>query len=237
MRRKVSLAALVFFISLVTVQNARAITLNEIDFFIGSGANQAAFVLDWNDGRDSLIWGYQWDGVATADDMFHAIVAADPRLFAKVAQFDFGGTLFEFIVGIGYDRDDDGFALSDGTFFTDGFFDGPPSDGATATDLDDSYVEGFNTGFWAFYVADGNPYVGDTWDESQVGTNDTILVDGGFVGFRFAPGFVATAPTQEPVAATAPSSSQNGAVPEPASLLMLGMGALALVVRRRAVIE
>jgi hypothetical protein len=209
---------------------ARAVTLDDVDFWVGTGTNKAAFVLDWADGRAPLLWGYQWNGVATAKQMFHDIVAADARLFAKTSdQFGFG----EFISGIGYDRDGDGFALSDGTVFdAGGLFQGPAGDTATALDADDSYAEGlFSAGFWAYYIADGNPYLGDTWDEAQAGISDTMLTPGGFQGIRFAPGFDSAAPT------TQPTPAQPGAaaavVPEPGMLVMLVIGAAGIAVRRR----
>jgi hypothetical protein len=208
---------------------AQAVTLDDVDFWVGTGANKTGFVLDWADGKSPLIWGYQWDGVATAQQMFHDLVAADARLFAKTSdQFGFG----EFISGIGYDRDNDGFALSDGTVFdAGGLFQGLAGDTATAVDTDDSYAEGlFSAGFWAYYIADGNPYLGDTWDEAQVGISDTILTNNGFQGIRFAPGFASGAPTTEPIPAQGAAAN---AVPEPAMLVMLAMSAAGLVVRSR----
>ncbi len=207
---------------------AKAVTFDDIEFWVGSGPNQTAFVLDWNDGRPALLWGYQWEGVTSAKTMFHDVVAADPRLFGKVSnQFSFG----EFIYGIGYDRDGDGFALSDGTVFTQGLFDGPATDGAFSLDADDSYMEGFNSGFWAYYIAAGNPYAGGAWEESQFGLGDTILTDGGFQGIRFAPGFASGPPVDEPVPATGAVGVVS--VPEPGMVVMLGMGVMGLMLRRR----
>ncbi|MEX2212620.1 MAG: hypothetical protein WD768_00735, partial [Phycisphaeraceae bacterium] len=154
MRRQLFSIVSVGLFLLLPSMKAHALTLDDITFYVGTGANRAGLVIDWADGLDPLIWGYRWDGAATSQQMFHDIVMADPRLFAKVSnQFSFG----EFIFGIGYDRDDDGFAISDSTVFTDGLFEGNATDGATASDADDSYVEGFNTGFIASFVSNGNP--------------------------------------------------------------------------------
>ncbi len=225
--RRVVFSLAVLFVSLLPSAKGHAITISEIDFWVGSGANQTALVIDWKDGKQPLIWGYQWDGVVTAEQMFLDVVAADDRLYARTSQFVWGMS----IIGVGYDRNDDGFALSDGTLFINGIFDGPPSDGAAATDAEDSYVEGWNTGFWGFFVADGNPYLDDdAWGFADAGLSDTELVNGSFLGFAFAPDFDG-GPPNEPIPAAPGASLQP--IPEPASLLMLGMGALALIIRRR----
>lgn len=55
---------------------------SDITYFVGSGSNQAGFVIDWNDGQAPLAWGYRWDDPATPTgfDMLSAIVTSDSRL-------------------------------------------------------------------------------------------------------------------------------------------------------------
>src|SRR3974390_1833771 len=50
---------------------APAPDFSNIQFWVGSGANQAALVIDWRDGLtpESLLWGYRWNGSATGLDM------------------------------------------------------------------------------------------------------------------------------------------------------------------------
>ena len=93
-------------------------SLDDIEFWVGSGTNQAALLLDW-DGESStdqsLAWGYRWDGTATGEDMLLQILSADARLFAKTSA---GGPIGIAVYGLGYDNDDDGvFAIDDGTLF------------------------------------------------------------------------------------------------------------------------
>lgn len=57
-------------------------TMADIDYWVGSGSNEAALVIDWFDGLNprSLVWGYRWDGEANGLDMINAIAEADIRL-------------------------------------------------------------------------------------------------------------------------------------------------------------
>src|SRR3954470_10163315 len=66
-------------------QNKNATTtFDAIQYWVGKGANQAAFVVQWNDGKtsDALIWGFRWDGEATGEDMLKAIAKADHRFYS-----------------------------------------------------------------------------------------------------------------------------------------------------------
>jgi hypothetical protein len=191
------------------------VTFEDIAYWVGEGANEAALVIDFDGGPapQSLVWGYRWDGTATGEDLFKSVVTADPNLYAKVsAQGDFGVSLY----GIGYDQDRDGFALGDGTAFEDGLAITDPSDGVTAVDADDSYVEGWlSAGFWGHWTRDDDL----TW-ASGLGMSARTLTDGDWDGYRWAPGYNSE-PPREPVPA----------VPEPSALALLGLGLL--LVRRR----
>lgn len=214
-----SRAAALGSLALATTGALAAFTFDDLDFWVGDGQNRAAIVIDWNTGPDpvSLAWGFRWDGSATGQDMLLAVATADPRLYLRLASFGFGDA----IVGMGYDLDGDGFAISDGTDFgpTGVAFAGV-SDGATATDPDDHYAEGWNTAFWSYWLGNSAPFDGGTWDGALVGFGDRLLSDGDWDGWRFAPGFVSDAPRQP-----AP------AVPASAGLVVLAVAGL--VARRR----
>jgi hypothetical protein len=200
-----------------------AFTFADVEFWVGSGANEAAIVIDWNGqdgaGAQSLAWGYRWDGDATGQDMLTAVINADANLYGRFAAFGFGDAL----VGLGYDTDGDGFGISDGTDFGPaGLAFAGTSDGATATDGDDLYAEGWSTGFWSYWLGDA-PFGGGAWDEAPVGFGARMLADGGWDGYRFAPGFVSSEP-REPVAAVP-------AVPVSA---VIGLAAAVCARRRRA---
>lgn len=204
------------------VMTTAAVTFDDIEFWVGSGTNRAALVIDWADGLspESLLWGYQWNGQATGLDMLLAVVRADSRLFAHLGQYAWGTAVF----GLGYDLNGNGiFSVSPAPGFdAQGVaWSLSPNDARTAEDPGDHWREGWNTGYWAYYVkaAWDSP-----WASSMVGAADRTLSAGAWDGWRFAPGF-AGAPPGVPVPAPVPEASAW-------SLLLLGGGLLAWARRR-----
>lgn len=205
---------------------------DDIQYWVGSGQNRAALVIDWvedSDTEPALVWGYRWDGAATGEDMLRAVVAADPRLFARLKDW---GTARS-VIGLGYDLNrNGGFGISDGTVFDpDGIAMTGTSDGATATDTADLYREGWLTGFWGYGVAvDGNPFDTGHWESPmEFGVSDRPLADGDWDGFVFETDWGFDSFPENPRAAEA--------VPEAASVVLLISGLLAVTLaraRRRA---
>lgn len=196
-------------ISLSASPALAAFSFDDIRFWVGEGEHAAALVIDWNTGPEpvSLAWGFRWSGVATGEDMLMGIIAADPNLYARFEAFAFGNA----IIGLGYDLNADGFSLSDGTAFdASGVSFAGRSDGATANDPGDHYTEGWDSGFWAYWIGNADPFAGGSWESAFIGLSDRTLTHGDWDGLRFAPGFFGEAP-REPVAA----------VPAPAVALML----------------
>ncbi len=198
-------------------------TFSDIQFWAGSGPNQAALVIDWNDGKttESIAWGFRWSGTATGIDMLEAVVRADDRLYGAIGSFVWGAAA----IGIGYDTDDDGFATSPNIAFdADGYALVGQRDGTVPLDADDHYVEGWNTGYWSYYIAEDSPYGVDTWDYAQDGLSGWVLSDGEWDGLSFAPAFDGPAPGA-PVAA----------VPAPGAIGLVGIagGVFALRPRHR----
>jgi hypothetical protein len=196
-----------------------AASLDDIQFWAGTGANRAALVIEWPDAPEplSLLWGYRWDGTASGLDMLQAVVQADPLLYAHLGQFGWGTAVF----GLGYDRNQNGvFAVNPPLTFDPGGLavDTSPNDARAATDAGDLWREGWNTGFWAYYLKSSQD---DAWESAMTGAADRVLTDGAWDGYRFAPGFTGSAPA-EPVPA---------AVPEPGSLTLLVVGGLLLAAR------
>lgn len=210
----------------LTAPASAAFAVNDLRFFAGTGENTSALVIDWNAAGDargpSLAWGYRWSAPATAADMLLAVAAADPRLFVRAASF---GSLGLAVVGLGYDIDGDGFALSDGTTFTNGLALTPGSDAAVATDNDDVYLEGFfSAGFWVQSIAAESPYDNPAAWAGGPGISARTLVNGGFDGFAFTAGF-----TNFGIRPRLPV-----AVPSPAAPVAIALAAALAPRRRRA---
>ncbi|HRJ71282.1 MAG TPA: PEP-CTERM sorting domain-containing protein [Terrimicrobiaceae bacterium] len=193
----------------------------DIEYWVGTGSNQAALVIDWNDGIApvSLAWGFRWDGIATGQDMFLAIAGttqgdvtatgADSRLSIFITSYGFGDAIDRIVYsGPGYTHDSAGF-LSGGFweyFCMGGTFDTPPDGIPNAFAGSSSYP---GTG--------GAP----DWTSSWTGFSDRVLSDGSWDGWSFAPDFVSEAIAQ-PIAA----------VPEPGSIVLLAAGGAIFLVRR-----
>lgn len=190
-------------------------SLDDIEVWVGEGANRTGFVIDFagdSDADAAYAWGFRWDGEATGEDLLRALVA-DAGVYARMGEAgEFGVPLY----GLGYDANQDGvFAISDGAVFTDGIALTDPSDGAAAVTDGDFYAEGwFSNGFWSYATSTGDPFAGGEWSNANVGISQATLADGRWDALVFDVAFAG---------ATVPQNVQ-AAVPEP------GTFALAVVV-------
>lgn len=193
-----------------------SMTFDDIDVWVGQGTNSAALVIDWNDGPSELVkvWGFRWEGTATAADMIMAVCEANAFLYAMGTVDINEGTAFG---GFGYDADGDGFAISKGvytgSFGANGFMtigSDTHFDGWDAADAGDVWESGwFVDGYWAYYS-----FQNGAWTYPGAGASARVLTDGSWDGWSW-------------------SSSASGwdggvpsitVVPEPASLLLMGAG-------------
>jgi hypothetical protein len=214
---------------LPSLLRAATFTFDDIDFWVGTGDNRAALVIDWveaNTDPPALAWGYRWDGAATGYDMLRTIVEADDRLFAKLGEFDEGTSLF----GLGYDVDNDG---QFGALKINGagqpiqtLFDAagiavsgiPDQDGrrALATDPGDYYAEGWFTAVWHYgnevempVGTPTNPYDGGSWKDNGSGMLLRNLKNRSWDSWAYevippTPPFNLDSYAENPVAAAAP---------------------------------
>ncbi len=145
-------------------QNLTTTTLpfSDIQYWVGTGTNEAALVIQWNDNKnpDALVWGFRWNGTATGEDMLKAIAKADHRFYTLLRQ----GTQFGTAVGgIGFDLN----GINSNALYKNGDTMYPlyPSEGIintseydfdsyTAADTNDHWKSGWTTGYWSYWVKD-----------------------------------------------------------------------------------
>lgn len=200
------LKSILIFGGMMSAALSQAFGLADITTWAGAGSNQAAFVVDWNDGvtPESLVWGFRWEGSATGLDMINGIMAVDPKLSRVI-----GGGGPNTIFGLGYDTDGDGLPLTGSGEFK------------VPADPGDHYREGwFSAGFWGYYVGSGEQI--PAWGFGGGSFISASLTNQDWHGLSYAPGFNGDAP-----------SVPSNPVPEPATLAAVGLGALALLRRRK----
>ncbi len=204
-----------------TTAVAQTFTFSNIQNWIGTGSNEAALVVDWNDGisPDPMVWGFRWSGTApTVYGLLQDVEAGDSR-FQFTADPQYPG---QSVYSIYYDVTGLGGTPTVGTPVNLG-----GSENGHAPHPGDHYKEGWYTGFWGELIGDGNPYNGGSWDaNSPQGVGIDTLTNNGWYAMSFS--------TDEtnytiPVPGTP--------APEPSAFGLLSMGALGLFARRCRVLS
>src|SRR6202795_2269766 len=88
------LSVLLALASLFVSASVRAISLDDIQLWTGSGTNRAALVIEWNSplvfnhttvcppgANTTLAWGYCVNAPPAGTKMWEALLAADPNLY------------------------------------------------------------------------------------------------------------------------------------------------------------
>lgn len=194
---------------------APSISFSDIKYWVGTGTNEAAFVVQWNDSKnpDALVWGFRWNGTATGTDMIKAIAKADQRLFTLLYQGTPQGTA---VGGFGFDLD--------GQNLPGLYYNGNTSapllpvngivnttaynfDGYTAIDTNDHWQSGWATnGYWSYWIK--NP-ANANFGYSGVGASSRVLQNGSWDVWNFNPSFstVPISSTLTPVSPYVPSAA------------------------------
>jgi hypothetical protein len=209
---------------------AQTFTLSNIQYWVGSGTNQTALVVAWNDGitPDSLVFGYKWNmpgsgGAPTVYDMMAALQSADSDLrfyanpqFASPGDYALYSAFYNLTGGAGP------------TVGVPGNLGGTESGFAPAGD---HYEEGwYYNGFWGELLGDGNPYNGGAWDSnSPEGVSVDTLSNDLWVGLSFSTDLT-NFTTPNPAT---PSAVFPVAIPEPSGLFLFPLGAMGLFACRR----
>jgi hypothetical protein len=191
MKKTTALLRALTLTALLVCRAAAVDSFDDIDFWVGDGANRSALVIDWHGTfttDNSLAWGYRWDAPRKGIDILTAIVTADPRLYVRMGPVSGFGTG---VFGIGYDANNDGeFAINDDTVTFDaaGIAISEPADGATSLDPKDWYAEGWFVGsFWNYGIATSSPFDGGSWTRSGSGITNRNLADGSWDSLAFTP--------------------------------------------------
>ncbi len=187
-------------------------TLDDIAFWTGSGPNRSALVVEFNSSTTpfSLAWGYNWNESTSLQTMMFDLAGAitggpspvagsDGRLDIVVSSFDGMGF---FLDSLTYDQSGLGGTWPSGTLALTGW------DGTSWNNL--------------FTFNGTSSWSSGPFDLSNVGMNDTTLVDGGWYGWVLANG-PDTYSFAQPVAA----------VPEPSAVLLLGAACTALLLLKK----
>ena len=149
--------------------SAQTFTFQNIQYWVGTGTNESAMVITWNDGitPDSLVWGYKWNmpasGTApTIYDMMQAIQTADHRLQTTAnPEYNSPGTGDYALYSVFFDLTGKGGSPVVGAPYNLGGTENgyPPYPG-------DHYKEGWYTGFWGEVIGVGNPYNSGSWNST-----------------------------------------------------------------------
>jgi hypothetical protein len=220
--KKISL--LLALAGLFLVSKSSAIPLDDIQLWTGSGTNRAALVIEWNTpivlndttvpapvANKTLVWGYRFNGSATGTQMFNAIVAANPQLYAVETIDPVYGTG---ITAIGFNLSGSGLAgLTDGTVtnlantFTNGILTNPNlnADATYSLNSGDLFWSGFYGPYWQLWNElgdnggflsspnrgtnqfwDADVYTHGQWASAYSGLDDLQLTNGSWIGFSIS---------------------------------------------------
>jgi hypothetical protein len=157
-------------VSLFAAAKSSAVSLDDIQFWTGSGTNRAALVVEWKTpesdlfstvpplvANKSLVWGCRFNGTPTGTQMLTAILAADPRLYV-IADETYG----TYVEAIGYDLTGAGLAgITDGAttnFFTNNFLTSFTVDVDAVAPMNTNVLfwSGFDGPSWEFWTELGD---------------------------------------------------------------------------------
>lgn len=170
----------VLFALLLPTSVVHAAPINDfgdIQYWVGTGENRAGLVIDWDgedSGNQSLVWGYRWDGNATAETMLRDVVIEDDRLYAKLGEAGGFGTP---VYGIGYDANDNGeFGVTpedfEHPFDPSGLAIVETAHLGQPTDAGDYYADGWRFAYWHHAQTTGLP---QGWGYGQGVASQTLV--------------------------------------------------------------
>ena len=220
-------------LAMLVAGGAQAISLDDIQLWTGAGTNRAALVIEWSTPESltnssapvpvadkTLVWGYRFNGMATATQMLEAVAATDPKLY--LVENKTNGTAIE---AIGYNLNSNGHVgITDGNstnWITNGILTTATVniDAVQAINSADLYWGGINGPKWETWnetndaggflsspnhgtneywtATDTTHYAAGyhgQWVYAQAGLDNLFLANGSWIGFSVAAGEVETNP-------------------------------------------
>jgi hypothetical protein len=177
--KKIVLAALLLVLGAFGLRAQTLVqSFDDIQFWTGNGTYRSALVVEFNSStnRFSVVWGYKWSGGTNLQTMVFdlagvitggpaAVAGSDSRLSISVT--DFGGLGYN-IDALTYDQSGLGGAWPQGTLNLGGW------DGTNWNNL--------------FSFAGTSVWPSTSFNLSEVGMADTLLVNGGWYGWILSAG-------------------------------------------------
>ncbi len=190
-------------------------SFSDIQFWVGTGTNEAALVIDFHDGtaQQSFAWGFRWNGAATGFDMLTAIDVAAVDLTINSPSYVMDASF----QGLAHTQSTNFFDTSWGYYIA----------GGTATIFDSNSPYG---PIGTLSPPGGGTTIPASWTASTAGSSDRFLANGSWDALSFG-----NNQTADPYLHLAPPSSVTyAAVPESSTLALLLLVTAPLVyVRKR----
>ncbi len=213
-------------LALTLVSHAGLVTdFDDIDYWVGSGTNEAAMVIQWNDGNSpqSIAWGFRWSDTdtPTVQDMLFAL-AGSITVSPGAPQPPWGAD-----VRLGLDL---GYSTSFGYFLNGASYNQLGLGGDFTSTIRNESGFSLDGESWTLYELG----VTSAWPTGAVmpadfGMSSLTLAEGGWYGWSYTSAF--PPPEYSPVAFTF-TQPFAAAVPEPGTLwLLLGAGGAILWLR------
>jgi len=168
------------------------ISFNQIKYWVGSGKDSAAVVIDWYlDGSETYVWGYLFDGQSTGIELLYTLAAEDPRFYMLVyAETEYGSA----IGGMGVNPSSTGRKCITKTGYTPqcagesgiislGSYD---FDGWSAITAGAYWSGGWMNGYWSYHTRNNST---SDFEYSQVGASSRIILPGSWDAWGYQEGW------------------------------------------------
>ncbi|MCL1966519.1 MAG: fibrobacter succinogenes major paralogous domain-containing protein, partial [Fibromonadales bacterium] len=193
-------------------------TFADIQYWIGTGENEAMLIIQWNDGKtpEALAWGYKWeekDGPKYGIDVINDIASVDERLFylrhnTGVWGFDIGGLGFNASGEAKIGKNEETCQSPvDGSVQTNSY---DYDSWVICNGADARWYAGWTNGYWSYWTSENDA---SKLGYSSVGASSRVLKNKSIDAWNAAPGMKSF-----PLSVITPvTPNPNGSQPKPSS--------------------